>query len=65
MRRTTRVHSTGSRTHTITLDLMMELSDIRMKNEEAHIGAVRDDEDIDNGDVGDDKGEEDDEDKVI
>ena len=50
-------------TPTITPDLLTGLSKFRMKNEEAHIDTVRDDEDIDNGDVDDD--EDDDEDEVI
>ena len=64
-RRMTRVPSTGSRTHTITLDLMMGLSNFRMKNEEADIDTVGDDEDVDNGDVEDDEDEDDDEDEVV
>ena len=56
-RRMTRVPSTGSRAHTITLGLVMGLSNIRMKNEEVHIDAVRDDKDIENGEVDDDEDE--------
>lgn len=42
---------------------MTGLSNIRMKNEEAHIDTVRDDIDIENGDVDDD--EDEDEDEVV
>ena len=42
---------------------MTGLSNIRMKNEEAHIDTVRDDKDIENGDVDDD--EDEDEDEVV
>ena len=44
---------------------MMGLSNIRMKNEEAHIDTVRDDEYVDNGDMNDDEDEDDDQDEVI
>ena len=44
---------------------MMGLSNIRMKNEEAHIDTVRDDEYVDNGNMNDDEDEDDDQDEVI
>ena len=43
---------------------MMGLSNIRMKNEEARIDTVRDDEDITSGDVDDDEYENDNEEVI-